>query len=71
MYKHTFIHEDPYTYKYTYICTHTCMHVHILIFDIYILCIYTGVNNHFSWSPGQVKFQAGQAYIFTQCPAGK
>ena len=24
-----------------------------------------------SWSPGQVKFQVGQAYIFTQCPVGK
>ena len=30
-----------------------------------------GVKNHLSWSPGQVKFQTGQAYIFTQCPADK
>ena len=24
----------------------------------------SGVKNHLSWSPGQVKFQAGQAYIY-------
>ena len=30
-----------------------------------------GKKNHLSWSPGQVKFQAGQAYIFTQCPGDK
>ena len=23
-----------------------------------------GKKNHLSWSPGQVKFQSGQAYIF-------
>ena len=26
---------------------------------------YPGVKNHLSWSPGQVEFQVGQAYIFT------
>ena len=31
----------------------------------------SGVKNHLSWSPGQVKFQAGQAHIFTHCPADK
>ena len=31
----------------------------------------TGVKNHLSGSPGQVKFQSGQAYIFIQCPTGK
>ena len=30
-----------------------------------------GVKNHLSCSSGQVKFQAGQANIFTQCLAGK
>ena len=30
-----------------------------------------GLKNHLSWCPGQVEFQAGQAYIFTQCPADK
>ena len=25
----------------------------------------------FPGAPGQVEFQAGQAYIFTQCPADK
>ena len=28
-------------------------------------------KNHLSWSPGQVKFQSGQAYIFIQCPTDK
>ena len=28
-------------------------------------------KNHLFWSPGQVKFQARQAYIFIQCPVGK
>ena len=38
------------------------------------ICIYNileALKNHLSWSLGQVKFQAGQEYIFTQCPAGK
>ena len=35
------------------------------------MCVYNRGKNHLSWSPGQVKFQAGQSYIFTQCPAGK
>ena len=25
----------------------------------------TGVKNHLSWSPGQAKFQTGQAYMFS------
>ena len=33
--------------------------------------IETGVENHLSGCPGQVEFQAGQADIFTQCPADK
>ena len=28
-------------------------------------------KNHLSGSPGQVKFQSGQAYIFIQCTMGK
>ena len=37
-----------------------------------MLSIYSrGKKNHLSLSPGQVKFQAGQAYISTQCPADK
>ena len=31
----------------------------------------SGVKNNLSWSPGQVKFQSGQANIFIQCPKGK
>ena len=30
-----------------------------------------GKKNHLSWSPGQVKFQSGQANIFIQCPTDK
>ena len=37
----------------------------------YLLSTASGVNNHLSRSPGQVKLQAGQAYIFTQCPGDK
>ena len=39
--------------------------------DPVFLFIAAGVKNHLSWSPGQVKFQAGQAYVFTQCMADK
>ena len=28
-------------------------------------------KKHLSGCPGQVEFQAGQEYIFTQCPADK
>ena len=28
-------------------------------------------KKHLSWSPGQVKFQPGQAYYFIQCLMGK
>ena len=40
-------------------------------FVIETLQIISGVKNHLSWCPGQVEFQTGQAYIFTQCPADK
>ena len=31
---------------------------------------YRGKKIYLSWRPGQIKFQAGQAYIFTR-PVGK
>ena len=46
MYKHTFTHINPYTYKYTYICTagtfiyYTCMYAHTHIH------IYTYISQH-------------------------
>ena len=59
---HTYIHA------YMHTCIHAYMHTYI---HTYIYIYISGVKNHLSWSPGQVKFQAGHAYIFTQCPAGK
>ena len=35
------------------------------------LKMYRGKKNHLSRSPGQVKFQSKEAYIFTQYPTGK
>ena len=37
----------------------------------FFLFLTAGVKNHLSWSPGQVKFQSGQAYIFIQCLTDK
>ena len=39
--------------------------------ELYMFMYNRGKKNHLSWCPGQVEFQAGQAYIFTQCPTDK
>ena len=57
MYKHTFTHMPPYTYKYTYICTYTCIYTHTNIY------IYTYILQHVDPPP-----QTSTCYVWEAEP---
>ena len=56
MYKHTFTHIHPYTYKYTYICSagtfiyYTCMYAHTSIYTHIFHSMWTPqTSTHYAW----------------------